>query len=48
VFSLNQEAIAAVERYFADLMKNHYSNRIMVLEDHWNKCSSLKADYVEK
>jgi len=47
-FSLNQEAIAAVEGYFADLTKNHYRDRIMVLEHRWNKCISLKGDYVEK
>jgi histone-lysine N-methyltransferase SETMAR len=47
-FSSNQEAIAAVERYFADLTKNHYRNGIMALEHRWNKCISLKGDYVEK
>ena len=47
-FSLNQEVIAAVEGYFADLMKNHYRDRIMALEHRWNKCISLKEDYVEK
>ena len=47
-FSSNQEAIAAVEGCFADLIKNHYRNRIMVLEHCWNKCISLKGDYVEK
>jgi len=31
-FSLNHEAIAAVGGYFADLMKNHYRDRIMALE----------------
>jgi histone-lysine N-methyltransferase SETMAR len=30
--SSNQEAIAAVERYFADLRENHYRNGIMALE----------------
>jgi len=35
-FSLNQEAIAAVEGYFTDLMKNHYRDGIMALEHHWN------------
>jgi hypothetical protein len=30
-FSSNQEAIVAVEEYFADLMKNHYRNEIMAL-----------------
>ena len=43
-FSLNQEAIAAVEGYFADLMKNHYRDGIMTLEHRWNKCISLKGD----
>jgi len=47
-FSSNQEAIAAVEGYFADLMKNHYRDGIMAPEHHWNKCISLKGDYVEK
>jgi histone-lysine N-methyltransferase SETMAR len=47
-FSSNQEAIGAVEGYFADLMKNHYRDGIMVLEHRWNKCISLKVDYVEK
>jgi histone-lysine N-methyltransferase SETMAR len=47
-FSSNQEAIAAVERYFADLTKNHYKDGIMALEHRWNKCISLKEDYVEK
>jgi hypothetical protein len=45
---LNQEAIAAVERYFADLRKNRYRDGIMVLEYRWNKCIGLKGDYVEK
>jgi histone-lysine N-methyltransferase SETMAR len=47
-FSLNQEAIAAVEGYFADLTKNHYRDRVMVLEHHWNKFISLRGDYVER
>jgi hypothetical protein len=48
LFSSNQEAIAAVEGYFADLTKNHYRDRIMALEHRWNKCISFKEDYVEK
>jgi histone-lysine N-methyltransferase SETMAR len=36
-FSSNQEAIAAVEWYFAYLTKIHYRDRIMVLEHCWNK-----------
>jgi len=47
-FSSNPEATAAVERHFADLTKNHYRDGIMALEHRWNKCISLKEDYVEK
>ena len=47
-FSSNQEAIAAVEGYFADLTKNHYRDGLMALEHRWNKCIILKGDYVEK
>jgi histone-lysine N-methyltransferase SETMAR len=47
-FSSNQEATAAVERYFADLTKNHCGDGIMTLEHRWNKCISLKGDYVKK
>jgi hypothetical protein len=47
-FSSNQEAIAAVEGCFADLMKNHYRDGVMALEHFWNKCISLKEDYVGK
>jgi histone-lysine N-methyltransferase SETMAR len=47
-FISNQEAIAAVEGYFADLTKNHYRDGIMALEQRWNKCVSLKGDYVER
>jgi histone-lysine N-methyltransferase SETMAR len=47
-FSSNQEAVAAVEGCFADLMKNHYRDGIMALEHRWNKCISLKGDHVAK
>jgi histone-lysine N-methyltransferase SETMAR len=47
-FSSNQEVIAAVEGYFADLTKTFYTDGIMALEHRWNKCISLKGDYVEK
>jgi hypothetical protein len=47
-FTATQEAIAAVEGYFADLTKNHYRDGIMALEHRWNKCISLKGNYVEK
>jgi len=45
LFSLNQEGVAAVEGYFT---KNHYRDGIMPLEHQWNKCISVKGDYVEK
>jgi hypothetical protein len=45
---LNQEAIAAAEGYSADLEKNYYRYGIMALEHRWNKCISVKEDYVEK
>ena len=48
LFSPNQEVIAAVEGYFADLTKNHYRDGRMALEHCWNKCISLKGNYVEK
>jgi len=47
-FSSNQEAIAAVEEYFADRTKNQYRDGIMALEHRWNKCISLKGDCVKK
>jgi histone-lysine N-methyltransferase SETMAR len=46
--SSKQEAISVVEGYFADLTKNHYRDGIMALEHRWNKCISLKGDYVTK
>jgi histone-lysine N-methyltransferase SETMAR len=47
-FFSNQEAIAAVEGYFVDLTMIQYRDGIMALEHRWNKCISLKEDYVEK
>ena len=47
-FSSDQEAIAAVEGYFAELTKNHYRDGIMALEHRRNKYIRLKGDYVEK
>ena len=47
-FSSNQEAIVAVEGYFADLTNSHYMDGIIALEHRCDKCISLKGDYVEK
>jgi hypothetical protein len=41
-------AIAAVQRYFADLTKNNYREGIMALDNRWNKCVGLKGDYAGK
>jgi hypothetical protein len=43
-FSSNQEVIAVVEGYFADLMKNQYGDGIMALERRWNLCTCLRDD----
>jgi hypothetical protein len=48
LLSSSQEVIAAVGGYFADLTKNRYRDGIMALEHRWNKCISLKGDYVGK
>jgi hypothetical protein len=48
-FPSNQEAIAAVERYFADLNEESLQGRDNGAGEHrWNKCVSLKGDYFEK
>jgi hypothetical protein len=47
-FPPNQEAIAAVVEYFADLTKNHYRDGIMAMEHRWNNYITLKGDYVQK
>jgi hypothetical protein len=46
-FSSNQEAIAAVVGYFADLTKNRYRDGIIALQHRRKKCISLKGDYVK-
>jgi histone-lysine N-methyltransferase SETMAR len=47
-FSSNQEAIAAAEGYVTDLTKNDCRDEKMMLQHCWNKCITLKGDYVEK
>jgi hypothetical protein len=47
-FSSNQEAIAAVDGYFAGLTKNYYRNGVTAMEHRWNNYMCLKGDYVEK
>jgi hypothetical protein len=47
-FSSNQEKIAAVKEYFADLAEDHYRDGLMGLEHRWSKCISIEGNYVEK
>lgn len=47
-FSSNQEAIDAVDGYFASLDSDHYKHGIELLEKRWTKCVELDGDYVEK
>ena len=46
-FSSNEEAITAIDGYFAELPESHYRDGIKLLEDHWNKCIEVKRDYIE-
>jgi len=47
-FSSNEEAIATVEQYFAELPGNHYRvYGIKLLENRWNKCVEVEGDYIE-
>ena len=46
-FSSNDEVIAAVDEYFADLPENHYRDGIYKLEERWNKCIELLGEYTE-
>jgi hypothetical protein len=42
-----KEATAVEKGYFADHAKNNYRDGIMGQQHRWNKCISLKRDYVE-
>lgn len=44
-FSSNDEVIAAVVDYFAELPENHYKNGIHKLEKRWHKCIELLEEY---
>ena len=46
-FSSNDEVIAAVDEYFADLPEKHYRDGIHNLEERWNKCIDLLGEYTE-
>jgi len=47
-FVSNEEVVAAIEAYFADLEKTYFSDGLKKLEHRWVKCIELKGDYVEK
>jgi histone-lysine N-methyltransferase SETMAR len=47
-FGTNEEVICAVEGYFNDLEGSSYSSGIEALEHRWEKCITLRGDYVEK
>ena len=44
-FSSNEEAITAVDVYFAKFWESHYRDGIKLLEDHSNNCIEVKRDY---
>ena len=46
-FSSNDEVIAAVDEYFADLPENRYRDGIHKLEERWNKCIERLGEYTE-
>lgn len=47
-FWSNEEAIDAVNCYFADLEESHFQEGIEKLEKRWTKCVEIRGDYVEK
>lgn len=47
-FLTNEDCIAGVNGYFADLDESYFLEGIKKLETRWNKCLALKGDYVEK
>jgi len=42
----NEEVVAAIEAYFADLEKTYFSDGLKKLEHRWVKCIELKGDCV--
>jgi len=47
-FTSNDEAIAAVNGYFANLPESHFNGGIELLEKRWNKCIKVSGDFIEK
>ncbi|EFN89317.1 Histone-lysine N-methyltransferase SETMAR, partial [Harpegnathos saltator] len=44
----DDEVIAAVDGYFAELPESHFNNGIELLEKRWNKCIEVLGDHIEK
>lgn len=47
-FTSNEDAIAAVDEYFADLPESYFNDGIELLEKRWSKCIEVSGDYIEK
>ena len=47
-FSSNEDVIAAVEGYFADLPESYFKTGIELLEKRWTMCIDVCGDYIEK
>jgi len=47
-FTSNDEAIAAVNGYFANLPESHFNDGIELLKKRWNKCFEVSGDFIEK
>lgn len=47
-FSSNEELMAALNDYFAELPESHYRDGIKALERRWNECIAHDGNYFEK
>ncbi|CAK9819145.1 Mariner Mos1 transposase [Anthophora quadrimaculata] len=47
-FTSTDEAIAAVNGYFADFPESYFNNGIELLEKRWNKCIEVSGNHIEK
>lgn len=47
-FCSNEEVIADIEAYFGEFDKSYFLEGLKKWEERWEKCISLKGDYVEK
>ena len=47
-FTSNDEAIAAVNKYFSNLPESHFNDGIELLEKRWNKYVEVSKDFIKK